>query len=296
MQSTKASIDEVCKRYGENEGQLLKDIKELEQWLKGQKHLPQDAADQYLLEKFVLSGKGDLSKSMIKLDTYFTVRNFVTELFTQRDPLAPDLIENSECMYMGLLPGLTPDGARVLMTSLTTADASKFELRPTIQRIFNILDVWLRTDPHVNKLYVVSDCEKSTLPLMMKISLSTMKNTVFCIQNVYPVSLCGVIFLNIVPVVGVVIEKIIKPLFSKKLSKRFLFCGNDSSALYEKVPRSMMPKDLGGDGPTMKEINQAWMDKVNENRDWLISSASSHSDESLREGESPYKKAGCSVM
>lgn len=291
-----AGIDRACSQLGIAEAQLLQDIKTVEKWLKDQKHLPQDAAHNYLLEKFVLGGKGDLKKSMLKLDTYFTIRSFVPDIFSKRDPLAPDIIKSNEYMYMGFLPGLTPDGARVLFTSPSTNDASRFSFWATVVRTINLCDIWLRDDPHVNKLYILTDSTNGTISHATKISMTLLRQTIFFLQNAYPISLAGVIFLNIIPFASFILETALKPLFKKKIGERFLLYSKDRSGLYEKIPLNMMPKEYGGDGPSLEEINQSWINIVNENREWLLTSGAVKSDESSREGDCPYKSPGCVLM
>ncbi|XP_013174568.1 PREDICTED: uncharacterized protein LOC106122968, partial [Papilio xuthus] len=90
------------------------DLEHIKEWLKKEPHLPDEFDDQRIMT-FLRGCKFSLEKAKRKLDMYFTMRAAVPEFFDNRDVMRPELQEILNIVQMPPLPGLTPDGRRVIL-------------------------------------------------------------------------------------------------------------------------------------------------------------------------------------
>uniref|UniRef100_A0A2S2NXC1 Clavesin-2 n=1 Tax=Schizaphis graminum TaxID=13262 RepID=A0A2S2NXC1_SCHGA len=93
-----------------------KDLEHIKEWLRLQPHLPQFQDDARIMT-FLRGCKFSLEKTKRKLDMYFTMRAAVPEFFSKRDPTLPEIKEVMRVANVPPLPGLTPNGRRVIMMS-----------------------------------------------------------------------------------------------------------------------------------------------------------------------------------
>lgn len=64
---------------------------------------------------------------------------------------------------------------------------------------------------------------------------------------------------------------VIKPFIYAKLYNAMKFHNAGSlDSLYEYVPRDILPIDYGGDGESMKELKQHWLDIFDQHNDFLM--------------------------
>lgn len=55
--------------------------------------------------------------------------------------------------------------------------------------------------------------------------------------------------------------------------------------LYKIIPRECLPKDYGGEAPSVDEIASEWKKKVESYREWFLEDEKYHSDEKKRPGK-----------
>ncbi|XP_014287864.1 retinol-binding protein pinta [Halyomorpha halys] len=285
---------EIIKRYfGLSEDEFTKNVQKLYEWLITQPHLPHDV-DYITLQKFVVNAKFLQEKAEKRVDAYFTVRRLVPYVFSNRDPFCPEIKQCNACIYLGFLPGLTDSGARCIIVRLRDTNPENFNFISFLRRWFFLMDIWLRDDNFVHKIHVIVDSAESTVRHMVKISPKKVKESAACYQNVYPIGIESVIFLNACPLVKVLLEKVLKPMLKEKIAKK-IYVYADSAANFTKgLNKSMLPKEYGGDAPTLEEINERWITEMNRNREWLMGQGSILTDETKRKKED--SSPSCSVM
>ena len=73
------------------------------------------------------------------------------------------------------------------------------------------------------------------------------------------------------------------PLLEKKLSSRItVYPKNDTDGLFKTMPRSVLPKEYGGNGDSVKILTEKWKAKVESYKDWFLDDSKYGSDESKR--------------
>ncbi|XP_063237039.1 alpha-tocopherol transfer protein-like isoform X2 [Bacillus rossius redtenbacheri] len=259
---------------------LPHDLQAVRQWLKKQPHLPHHCDDAWL-ERFMYGCKYSLERTKSILDAYYTVRAAVPELFEDRDPLSQQLQNSADNLWHAMLPKLTPDGYRVTVLRLSSEQAD-LDLVAAGKRALMVMDVCLCESRTLSNVVVI-DLQGFSAAQMAKgvPSNPTMRRILLCTQDAFPMRLAQVHFVN-APALLEKVMALAAPLLKDKLTKKF-FVHSQVETLYEHVPREILPQEYGGDAGSMKQLSDAWMQKLVDYRAWFADEqARSKADESRR--------------
>ncbi|KAK9508281.1 hypothetical protein O3M35_007978 [Rhynocoris fuscipes] len=279
----------------ENEEKAL--VSSLKEWLIQQRHIP-SVKDEQLLYHFASSSKGNFEVACKKIDAYFTIRNLIPEFFKSRDPLDDQMKCCCECLCLGYLPGNTLDNSKVLAGALLDTNPEFFDVTQLLRRYYLCMDINFLTDHQPGQgIIFLLDCKGAGWRHMVKVHPGILRRSSLCLQSIYPIKLQGVIFINVNEFAKFTINNLIKPLFRPKLRKRIHVYNEDEfDKLYALMPKEMIPKDIGGEGPTYRQLNESAKEQLISKRDWLLTEGSVSTDESKRNGECPISAPGCSIM
>nr|XP_012216111.1 PREDICTED: uncharacterized protein LOC105668350 [Linepithema humile] len=131
------TLKEVLKNSGGDEKLLEELLSKFRLWLKQQSHLPQDISDQRL-KFFIYAVKFNFEKAKKNLDTLYTLRNLVPELFENFDPFSDDInLLHTYFQNIGL-PKLTPEGYRLYICRLIQDDSPMYNAWTILKYVCNI--------------------------------------------------------------------------------------------------------------------------------------------------------------
>ncbi|KAF6207852.1 hypothetical protein GE061_016301 [Apolygus lucorum] len=289
--------EERRKAIFEDQGLTVNKVKaaeeELMQWMLEQPHLP-DHIDENVLTAFAMHSRKGMDESKKRLDAYFTIRSIFPVLYDNRHPLSDDLVENGKTVAHGMCLGYTPDNCRVYVVKLMNTDVDVFNFNAFVRRLLLLHDLTLMRDL-TNGVYLVADFSGVTVHHFLRLSISQAREMMFCIQNVYPLRVKKMVFINVKPFCKTLLETMVIPLLKKKVASRTHFFA-DTKNVSKVVPTEILPRDMGGNGPSSEELNDFWINELALYSDWILNEGSIKSDESKREGTNPLKAPGCSVM
>ncbi|XP_028160431.1 alpha-tocopherol transfer protein-like isoform X2 [Ostrinia furnacalis] len=259
------------------------DLAAIKEWLRTTPHLP-DEWDNQRLMTFLRGCNFSLEKCKRKLDMYFTMRAACPEFFTNRDITRPEL---HDLMIRGqgpALPGLTPDGRRVIIARGLDKGLDTHQLNDAFKIAMMIGDVRLKEEIEgvAGDIYIL-DASVVTPSHLGKLSLPSLKKFFICIQEAYPVKLKQIHVVNASPIIDTVVG-IVKPFLKEKIRNR-IFIHTDLTTLYEHVPKEILPEEYGGDAGPMDVYNKAWQKKLEEYKDWFLEQESVKANEALRPGK-----------
>ncbi|CAG9126180.1 unnamed protein product [Plutella xylostella] len=261
-----------------------RDLQNIKDWLRKQPHLPSEWEDQPLMT-FLRGCSFSLEKCKSKLDMYFTMRTACPEFFSNRDATKPPLNEVLLTKVQGPpLPGITLSGRRVTVIRGVHPNMEQHQITEALKLALMVGDIRLVEEREgvAGDVYVL-DAAVLGPSLLVKLSPTVIKKFMICIQEAYPVKLKEIHIINTSPIVERFVN-FVKPFLKEKIRKR-IFIHKEVKDLYEHVPREMLPKDYGGDGPTMDELQEQWVATILEYKDWFAAQESIKSDESLRPGK-----------
>ncbi|XP_059050190.1 alpha-tocopherol transfer protein-like [Achroia grisella] len=259
------------------------DLAAIKEWLRKQPHLP-DEWEERALMTFLRGSSFSLEKCKRKLDMYFTMRAACPEFFTNRDATSPELNEILTNKIQGPpLSGITPNGRRVTICRGSHPNLDSQEITDTLKLALMIGDIRLLEELEgVSGDVYVLDAAVLGPSLLAKLSPSTIKKFMICVQEAYPVKLKEVHIVNTSPIVETFLN-FVKPFLKEKIRKR-IFIHKDVKDLYKYVPQDMLPAEYGGTCSTMGDIHEQWTCKLKEYRDWFAAQESVKANESLRPG------------
>ncbi|XP_038213753.1 alpha-tocopherol transfer protein-like [Zerene cesonia] len=260
-----------------------RDLQHIKDWMRKQPHLP-DEWDEGRIMTFLRGCSFSLEKCKRKLDMYFTMRAACPEFFTNRDVKRPELVDLKLRAQGPPLPGLTPDGRRVTVCRGLDKNLDTNQINDAFKIALMIGDVRLREEKEgVGGDIYILDASIVTPSHLGKISPSAVKKFLICVQEAYPVKLKQVHVINTSPVIEKIVN-FVKPFLKDKIKNR-IHIHSDINELYNYVPKEMLPEEYGGNCGSLTDINEAWMNKLEEYTEWFKNEESVKANEALRPGK-----------
>ncbi|VVC37057.1 Cellular retinaldehyde binding/alpha-tocopherol transport,CRAL/TRIO, N-terminal domain,CRAL-TRIO lipid [Cinara cedri] len=264
-----------------------KDLEHIKEWLQMQPHLPQFQDDVRLMT-FLRGCKFSLEKTKRKLDMYFTMRAAVPEFFANRDPTLPEIKEVMKTVNVPPLPGLTPNGRRVVMLHGLDVDQISATVVDGMKVVLMIGDIRLKEE-HIGvagDVYILDACvatPQNFAAHFAKFTPTLLRKFLTCVQEAYPVKLKEVHVINASSLVDTIIN-FVKPFLKEKIRNR-IHVHSNVETLYEYVPKDMLPEEYGGQAGPIAEINRQWYEKLVTYKDWFKDQEKIKTDESRRPGK-----------
>ncbi|KAF7281596.1 alpha-tocopherol transfer protein-like [Rhynchophorus ferrugineus] len=273
----------IREALNENVSTRESDLQHIKEWLLKQPHLP-DTWDEERLMTFLRGCKFSLEKTKRKLDMYFTMRTACPEFFFNRDITSPELQKIAKLGTVPPLPGLTPDGKRVVVLRGKDKDVDTPPLEDIAKLVLMIGDVRLAAEEVgvAGDVYIL-DASVATATHFSKVSPSMAKKFLVCVQEAYPVKLKEVHVVNVSPLIETIVQWV-KPFLKEKIRNRIHLHSNYES-LHKAIPKEILPEEYGGTAGTLQEFHDAWMKKLEEYGPWFKSQDDIKADESKRPGK-----------
>ncbi|XP_041971721.1 alpha-tocopherol transfer protein-like isoform X2 [Aricia agestis] len=271
--------DELNEKPENNE----RDLQHIKEWLKQEPHLPDECDDQRIMT-FLRGCKFSLEKCKRKLDMYYTMRTAVPEFFENRDINSPEMKEIISQIQMPALPGLTPEGRRVVVMRGIDKDIQTPNVANAFKLALMMGDVRLAEEKEgvAGDVYIL-DASVATPSHFAKFTPTIVKKFLVCVQEAYPVKLKQIHIINVSPLIDKIVQ-FVKPFLKEKIRER-IFIHADPNDLYKYVPQDMLPTEYGGKAGSMEELSNAWCKKLEEYNSWFAEQEKIKAVEELRPGK-----------
>ncbi|KAJ9598614.1 hypothetical protein L9F63_010704, partial [Diploptera punctata] len=179
--------------------------------------------------------------------------------------------------FIVLLPKLTDDLDRVGIMGFYSED---FNIYSAFKLLLMCLEMRMCEDYNLKDIVII-DFNNITAMSVTKITLPAVKKFAECSLKGYNSRIKSVHIINSSPITEVLVT-IIKTLLRNKLVDRVHVHGSDLTELYKHVPRSMLPKEYGGENGTINQHYSVWKNKMKSYRNWFIEHEKKKSDETKR--------------
>ncbi|XKL68338.1 hypothetical protein PGB90_003829 [Kerria lacca] len=222
---------EYYAEFNATEESVKTDINYLKEWLEKEPHLP-DVKDEEILLNVLIRGKHQLERAKKMLDSYYSSRTIMGDLFKNRDPRLPEIKNAMNYACYIPLPKLTPDGYRVIIFRIFHHNNESMPIATDFMKALHMqLDLNFKQD-RVKGAIFIYDFENLTMPFVI-LQLTVLKKALE---------------------VGLV------ELWEKR-----------STDMCEILSKNILPTNYGGSENSVEEIRDLYYRHLTEYTDWFLS-------------------------
>ncbi|KAJ3644875.1 hypothetical protein Zmor_022576 [Zophobas morio] len=272
-QDTKTKIYQTFNR---NDEMVQDDVNIIKTWMQTQPHLP-EILDDARIKNFLNLNKFSIEKTKQKIDMYYTIRTLIPEIFQKGNLNLENIKKVFDDWYMFYFPVLVNDVRRVYYVR-----PKRFNVVEPVSVsavFFAMYEVRLREDFIVDDIFIF-DMDNYSVGDVQKLTPTVFSNFYGIYQKVYALRLHKLIYLNC-PSYMTIIVTILKTVLKAKLFARAEFYSDDLG-IKKLFSKEVLPKEYGGDGPSLDELNDVMHKKLAEYQDRFDQLDGLRVDENLR--------------
>ncbi|KAK4876425.1 hypothetical protein RN001_012847 [Aquatica leii] len=249
---------------------VREDIDTIKEWIHQQTHLIARTDDQWILS-FLRGCKFSLERTKTKLISYYTMRVIEPAFFADRDPFKPELQQILKAGFCLPLRKLSdPEAPRVLL--FQNKNNEELLVINMIKLTLMILDILINEDDNfvVGGHVVLQDFKSVTLHHLTEISPNRAKNIMNCFQHAYPTRPKQFHYIN-TPTFFPTLYGLVKHFMTEKIKNRIvIYSESNVDALYQSIPKSILPEEYGGEAGPIQDLIDYWKRKVEDYREWFL--------------------------
>ncbi|KAL4712415.1 hypothetical protein ACJJTC_001576 [Scirpophaga incertulas] len=281
---TEEDKQEIRKKLGMKESTIQDDIDAIMDWFKKQPHLVDAGITRAMVERILITAKGSLEKTKQRIDNLYKYRALAPELIQDRDKdLSPFCGDLWSFYRQAAMPKLYK-GHRISIIKFGDPDPNNFFTDILFRNTFMLGDIRLQYDYMLGEIWVI-DIKHCVVGHLLRLNPIIMHKTAQIFQEGLGLRVTAMHVLNC-PSFGQTLMTIMKQFFKPKLLDRTIFHKNLDD-LYKYIPKQYLPKDYGGDEPSLDEYRDMYDEEFrSENtKQFLLKCSNYVSDESKRPGQ-----------
>ncbi|XP_017088701.2 retinol-binding protein pinta [Drosophila bipectinata] len=263
MWSRSSSSRRQVATYEDDPEKVLQQVQELSDWLSANPQV--NGCNSYEnLHFFLRTSKFDVERTKKKLKTFYQMRAERTEWFDNRDPKLPEI---QELLDLGVFLPIGPDAEQRMVVVIRTAahDPKKHSQNNVFKTSKMILDLLLKLEPEVcaRGMVAILDMQGVQLGHALQLNPKLIKRSVES-WTAYPCQPKLLEFTNAPRHVNIFLNTF-RIFMTPKIRSR-LFVRREGTS----VNCDLLPKDLGGQGPSYEELALKWKQLLEENADFYV--------------------------
>lgn len=276
--------------YSTDEQCLARDVQALKEWMAKQPHIP-PAPDGFnldaWLENVLLIVKNSMVRAKSMIDIYLTAHNVGLQIFGNRDVKLPEMEMSYDNMMLFFLPGHNNDGSKVaVFKPLSSERGDHLDLVSTIKRCVMHLDLCLKNGVDFSSLHIIIDASSVKLAHLVAAFNPQGIRALTLSMKAYPVRVAQVNVVNVTPNIERMVA-FFRPFLSAKIMSRVVV-HREPQILFKDISKNTLPKDYGGDGPSLEELNVMSKEQLGSEKHYFDLCDSWKTDEKRRIGKSQY--------
>ncbi|KAG6441575.1 alpha-tocopherol transfer protein-like [Manduca sexta] len=268
--------------------EVRKQLEDMKQWASTQPLIPKDIEDRILL-RFIHSCYYDLEKAKVAADLFFSIRSASSELFTNRDPLAPAMQKTLQ--IVNLAQYVTSKNRNIWIWQLNDPGLDRYDYVQDAKLFMLASDSWLISNDFLEEGdLVIMDVKDVSLKFLTKFNLSVAKKLSKYQQEAIPLRLEQIHIVNAPPFIDK-LYSLMKPFLKQEITNMVRFHAPDSTTLYDFISKEELPKDYGGELDKMEVFMKKSLDLFSKNREhflndnlWRVDKKSKNKDVSTEIG------------
>ncbi|KAJ3644405.1 hypothetical protein Zmor_022139 [Zophobas morio] len=239
----------VYEAFGRNEEMVEDDVNIIKSWMQTQPHLPETMED-VKIRNFLNLNKFSIEKTKEKIDMYYTIRSVIPDVFEVNNLKCEKLENLFKDTYFFTFPKAVNGAHCVYFVKPKTPDT--VNLLEVINVWFAIFEIRLSEDFMVDDIVIV-DFENFSLSDIKQCTPTIVSKFFAVYKKVYALRLKKLIYVNC-PSFTSVLVSVLKAVMKPKIFTR-LELHEDAAVLKDFFPQDELPRDYGGEGPSLDQLN-----------------------------------------
>ncbi|XP_055698491.1 alpha-tocopherol transfer protein-like [Phlebotomus papatasi] len=256
-------LDEIYKQYSELK---RSDVENILQWTRNQPHLPKITEFEAAL--FLHSKYYNLEETKNLLEAYHTYQKNCPKLFKNRDAESKAVQEVVDGQLHIPFSQSTSDGFKVLLIKLVDLDAKKFNFVESLRTCSMMIDLCIMTEGISNGHVIIVDMLGFSFGHIIRINIFVMRSFVIFAQNLLPIRLKQIHFINANKFTKTFIS-LMKPVLRKDIYD-MIHIHTTMDSVYEFVPQDSFPVELGGSWKTLAELQEDMRNILLSNKNFFL--------------------------
>ncbi|XP_034827505.1 alpha-tocopherol transfer protein-like isoform X1 [Maniola hyperantus] len=281
---TEAEKLAIRKEVGIKDGIFQEDIDAILDWFYKEPHLADAVIDRDYVEKMLISTRCSREKCKRKIDNFYRYRSYAPELIQTRIEQLSDPDFDPWSFYrQAAIPKLF-NGKRISVFQLTDPNPSNLHCEVALRNTIMLGDLRLKYDYMLGDIWIM-DLLNATIGHVLRVNLALMQKFTHIVQDGIGWKLYEVHIVNASSFSQHFVN-LFKPFVKPKIMERVRFHGNVEE-LHEFIPKQYLPKDFGGDQPSLDEFKELYRTEIQKplSKDYLIKCCQQVSNEQKRNSD-----------
>ncbi|KAJ0173152.1 hypothetical protein K1T71_011328 [Dendrolimus kikuchii] len=278
--TTNEERQEIRRELGLKESTIEEDIDSIMEWFQKQPHLVGGGINREFVENMLIAAKGSMEKTKRRIDNLYKYRGMSSDILANREKILSESEDLWKFFVQMSIPRLYK-GNRIGILKLIDSDPSQFSMEILFRNTFMLCDLRLRYDYFLSEIWIV-DFKYSSLAHLLRINPLTMQRAALMFQEGLGIRVHSIHIVNATGAFQHIIS-FFKQFLTPKIFER-LTVHSSIEELHKHIPKKYLPKDYGGDEPSMAEFKDKYEKEIRNTRSKqvLIEAAKMVSDESKR--------------
>ncbi|XP_063700188.1 alpha-tocopherol transfer protein-like [Culicoides brevitarsis] len=274
----------------ETSDRIQSDLVVLKDWLQKCGYINARTDDQFLIG-FLRGSKFSIERTKEKLDNYYSSRFVAPEIYPKDKYCNPKILEVLKQGISIPLPETEhPVAPRVVIIRAGHYNPETTHITEIFQMAVMMYAIMLLEDDNfvVSGLVNIIDLKGLKASQMAQFTPKLIEKLIFVTQDALPVRQRAFHFLNLPPGLGTMLN-MFKNLMNARNRHRFKESslqievhGSNLEKLYKFVPKSILPKEYGGEAPCIDELMNVWEEKFKSYENYFKEDEQYGTDESKR--------------
>ncbi|CAG9770313.1 unnamed protein product [Ceutorhynchus assimilis] len=241
------------KDFHKSEKDLMEFIEIMRKWSETQKHFPEKPSDG-LLRFVILYNKFSIETAKQKLDTFYTIRSLMPELF-KTHPLTEDWIFQRKIYYLVPLPKVADENIRIIYQRINPdyKDAKYFNFENNLVVYLHVMQYMAENDL-CYRFHFVADCSGFNLGHTAKMNPLSIRKLQILLEKVFSNRMASLHIVNAPSFMESFMNNVFLPLLNRKLRDRAQISSNTDN-LFKVFGKERLPKDVGGEEKPLSELS-----------------------------------------
>ncbi|XP_057652738.1 retinol-binding protein pinta-like [Diorhabda carinulata] len=255
----------VLYHLNRSEEDLNDAVMSIKYWIESQPHLPRNT-NKNRIEFFLLNNTLDIEAAKKKLESYYTMRTSLTIVFQYSNPGTPQMKSTIGSTQIVPLPKLLENIYSVMLIKLRKYVPAELDPHWWVAAAINAHEINIQENLMLNYV-LIYDLENLTLEHVLKLTPMFILNCSKMADKGLGRPFKGIHFINCPPVFQLALT-IIRNLLRPDLYA-LLHIHSSLDSLRETFPIDILPKDYGGNEKYVNELEETWLKKYDDYKDYF---------------------------